>query len=649
MLHTYKTMQRLIICSMILVLINTTLQAQNTPPTWWFGVSGAANFNFYDGTTQRLNNSLIVPTAFHKGHGVRPYGSVLVEYRPAGVWGGMLNVGYNGSGAKFNDEVAPCNCPALLSTNTSYISVEPALRLGVPKSGLFFFAGPSVDFNLTRGFKYQQLKQPDTQAELSEMRKVLVSGQVGAGYDINISSPKSTTQVNLSPFVSFHPYFGRSPRNIESWSITTVRAGIALKFGKAHKAAVAPVAAAPVVALADREVMFSVRGPKTVPVKRQVSETLPLLNSVFFDEGSVNIPNRYVLLNSGQAAAFTETELQKESNQNMPGRSARQLNVYHNILNILGDRLRANPSSAITLTGSSSTGNADGKAYAESVKNYLVSVFGINAARINTSARTKPLHPSEQPGGSKELVLLRTEDTRVDISSTSPALLVEVGGGMMKPVKIMATQINPLDSHVIFTVDGAKELLQSWSINITDSQGMVQHYGPYTSDMESLPGAAILGNSPTGDYKVTLLETTKKGALIQKESTIHLVKQDNNIPQGLRYSIVFDFDKAQTIESYNQFLANVVAPQIADGSTVIIHGHTDVIGTDDYNQKLSDSRAKQTQAVIERALKASGKNNVRFETLGFGEEDSHSPFENSLPEERFYNRTVIIDMIPVSK
>jgi outer membrane protein OmpA-like peptidoglycan-associated protein len=227
--------------------------------------------------------------------------------------------------------------------------------------------------------------------------------------------------------------------------------------------------------------------------------------------------------------------------------------------------------------------------------------------------------------------------------------LAEVGGGMMKPVKIMATQINPLDSHVIFNVDGAKDLLQSWSINITDSRGMVQHYGPYTSDMESVPGAAILGNSPTGDYKVTLLETTKKGALIQKESTIHLVKQDNNIPQGLRYSIVFDFDKAQTIESYNQFLANVVAPQIADGSTVIIHGHTDVIGTEDYNQKLSDSRAKQTQAVIERALKASGKNNVRFETLGFGEENSHSPFENGLPEERFYNRTVIIDMIPMSK
>jgi hypothetical protein len=37
---------------------------------------------------------------------------------------------------------------------------------------------------------------------------------------------------------------------------------------------------------------------------------------------------------------------------------------------------------------------------------------------------------------------------------------------------------------------------------------------------------------------------------------------------------------------------------------------------------------------------------VRFETYGFGEDISMSPFENNLAEERFYNRTVIIDIIP---
>jgi len=43
-------------------------------------------------------------------------------------------------------------------------------------------------------------------------------------------------------------------------------------------------------------------------------------------------------------------------------------------------------------------------------------------------------------------------------------------------------------------------------------------------------------------------------------------------------------------------------------------------------------------------LSNSGKKNVTFETYGFGEDTKQAPFENNLPEERFYNRTVIIDI-----
>ena len=91
----------------------------------------------------------------------------------------------------------------------------------------------------------------------------------------------------------------------------------------------------------------------------------------------------------------------------------------------------------------------------------------------------------------------------------------------------------------------------------------------------------------------------------------------------------------------------MVASSITDGSTVIIHGHTDIIGEEDHNMKLSQQRAAEVQTILERALTASGKTHVKFETLGFGEDTSHAPFENELPEERFYNRTVIIDIIPV--
>jgi outer membrane protein OmpA-like peptidoglycan-associated protein len=639
MLPINKIIQKSAICFTMVVSAFTTAQAQVKPPVWWYGLSGAANVNFYDGTTQRLNNSLIVPAAFHKGNGVRPYGSILLEYRPAGAWGGMLNVAYDSHGAKFKDVVAPCNCPATLGAKTDYVAVEPSLRWAV--SNFYLFAGPTVAFNIKKDFEYTQLKQPNTNGEFSNMHKSVIGGQIGAGYEIPLSSANSTSKVNLSPFVSFHPYFGRAPRNIESWQITTLRVGLALKFGKGSKV-VKEAATAPA-----HDFDFSVRAPKAVPATRQVSETLPLRNSVFFDEGSTQIPARYVALNANQATSFKETQLQTEQSAGQAGRSARQLNVYHNILNIMGDRLRQNPSAAITLTGASGNGPKEGKALAEAVKQYIVSVFAIDGSRIVTEGRTKPVIPSEQVGGTKELELLRAGDRRVDITSASPELLSEVGGGIMKPVQITATQVDPLDSHLILHIDSAKELLKSWSVDVTDSTGTAQHFGPFTRDQESIPGALILANRTQGDYKVVMTGETNKGVAIRKESTVHLIRQNEAPGTGLRYSILFDFNKANPIASYDKFLSEVVAPAITDGSSVIIHGHTDIIGDEDHNTKLSQERAQEVQSILERALAKAGKSNVKFETLGFGEDVNHAPFENGLPEERFYNRTVIIDIVPV--
>jgi len=81
---------------------------------------------------------------------------------------------------------------------------------------------------------------------------------------------------------------------------------------------------------------------------------------------------------------------------------------------------------------------------AESIKQYLVSVFGIDASRISTEGRDKPKIPSERPGGTNELVLLREgDDQRVSIESSSPALLMEFQSGPdapLKPVEIIVVQ-----------------------------------------------------------------------------------------------------------------------------------------------------------------------------------------------------------------
>jgi outer membrane protein OmpA-like peptidoglycan-associated protein len=650
---TIKTASMLLLLIMTGIAGNTQTITRNRP-TWWFGESVAANFNQYRGTTQMLNPALTVPTAFHEGKSVRPYVSLLTEYRPGKVVGLMLNAAWDNRGGDFDEVMAPCDCPANLNAKLSYLAIEPSIRIAPFASAFYIFAGPTINVNLSKQFQYTQLKQPDTEADFSDIRKTVFSGQAGMGIDIPVSRRNAETQMTLSPFASFQTDFGHEPRTVESWSFYTIRAGLAVKVGTRRLPAAAitrneTIIVTPPVALSAKEVQFSVRAPKLIPLNRQVKETFPLRNAVFFDMGSAEIPARYIRLNSTQAAAFNEALLQENQPDNLDrGRSARQLLVYHNILNIMGERMRANPQTSIALSGASDKNSAEGRIMAENVKQYLVTVFGIDAGRIRTEGRDKPAMPSEQPGAANDLNLLREEDRRVDIESTSSELLMQVGGvnsPFLRPVQINAMQSDPLDSHVVFTVTDAATSLKSWSVAVRDEQGAVQQYGPFFTDNASVPGKNILGTKTQGNYTVTMTGETNSGKSVRKEGSVSLLKAADSKQPGLRYSILFDFDKSRSVEVYEKFLADVVAPLVPADGTVIVHGHTDMIGDETYNRNLSRERAVNTQVVLERALNAAGKKGVRFETYGFGEDHSMSPFENNLPEEHFYNRTVIIDIL----
>lgn len=664
MSHFYKSLQQFIALILMVSLTGLTAGAQKpnrVQPTWWFGQSGALNFNQYRGTTQMLNSGLSVPTAFHKGSSIRPYISILTEYRPNKTLGGMLNVAWDNRGGEFETVMAPCNCPADLSTGLSYLAIEPSLRIAPFSSAFYVFVGPTVGINLSKAFTYKQEKQTDVRADWSDIRKTIISAQAGLGIDIPVSARNSETQMTLSPFASFQTDLGNSPRSVETWSIYTVRTGVALKFGtkktvlkKVPDAVIVTpktvVTEKTVVTIEEKEIFFTVRAPKIVPAQRQVKETFPLRSSVFFDMGSSNIPARYVQLNKTEATNFKEEALQQNQPDNLnAGRSARQMAVYYNIINIKGDRLRNSPNSSITLTGASANNPEEGKLMAENIKTYLVTNFGIEPSRINTTGRSKPMVPSEQPNATQDLDLLREGDRRVDIESNSTELLLQVGGSsspFLKPVQFTSYQVDPLDSHVILNTEGASTLMKSWSVEVIDERGLSKYYGPFYTDRASIPGSTILGDNASGNYKIIMTGETVSGRSIKKESSVSLMKTEKGKEEGLRYSILFDFDKADALSSYEKFLTDVVTPLIPENGTVIIHGHTDIIGDEKYNHTLSHERAMGTQKIIENALNRAGKRNVKFESFGFGEDQNLAPFNNKFPEERFYNRSVIIDIIP---
>ncbi len=639
---------------MLLALFGfTSLRAQtNTAkPNWWFGAAAGANFNFYRGSTQKLNNDLTVPATFHDGTGVGLYAAPLVEFRPNSMWGIMLQAAYDGRSAKYEQILTPCNCPTDLTTKLSYITVEPSFRFAPFKSGFYVYAGPRIAFNLAKSFTYeqhpnpaypQQSANPAVKGDFSDVKKTLVSMQIGAGYDIPLNSEEKRTQYVISPFVAFKPYFGQSPRSIESWNITTLTVGAAFKFGIKPKNGTDQATVKP------GEVNFSVDSPDNDPTVRNMRETFPLRNYIFFDLGSTEIPNRYVLLKKSEVKDFKEDQLEVSKPKKLSGRSKRQMVAYYNVLNILGDRMQKNPSTTIQLSGSSEQGIEDGKAMAESVKKYLTDVFAIDASRITTEGRNKPENPSMHESAKYELDLLREADRRVTVESSSPVLLEEfVSGPTSQSAKTPNAQKSPEESYVSFDTQYDSDVISSWSLDLTDEQGKVQHYGPYKQANVKIPGETILGDRTEGDYTVVMTAQNKNGETVTKQDKIHVTRwtQPKN-EEGTRYSVIFEFNEAKVTPAYEKYLTEVVAPQIKQGGTVIIHGYTDPIGDEAHNQKLSEERAADVSKILEKAVLKAGQKNVRFKVSASGEDEDQSPFENKFPEERFYNRTVVIDIIP---
>jgi outer membrane protein OmpA-like peptidoglycan-associated protein len=643
-----------------ITISGNTQTVKRNRPVWWVGESVAGNFNFYTGTTQVLNESVTVPTAFHNGNGLRLYFSFLAEYRKNKVWGGMFNLAFNNRSSSFDGVLTPTNSNAYLYTVLRYVNIEPSLRVAPFSSAFYLFAGPTLSINSTKEFFYEQVGQHETRGNWSKLRKYVIGGQAGIGTDIPISKKQSANQLTISPFVSYQTNLFDGPRKGESWSIYSFRTGLALKFGTKKVSTMTKTMDMPeiqafnkvdTVRILVKEIHFSIDQPKVKLNSPAFAEIFPLINSVFFNYGSTAIPDRYIQLNQSEAIDFKETQLQKNRPVNWyNNRSERQLLVYYNILNLIGDRLRNNPSSTIGLvSGPANNQTNDGKALKESIKHYLVSVFGINETRIKTDLSSESFIESvQQMGDKKDKALRMEEDRRVDIISTSPEILAALGhiNGTMVREDITQSQVSSdMFNNINFNVDGASELLSKWSLILKDNQGISKQFGPFTNDNETISKNTILGNSNEGNYAVSMIGETKNGQTVKRESTLELNKNELILTPRMRYSVLFKFDRFKSITANENFLTEVIAPLVTDSSTIIIQGHTDILGSDKYNQNLSVNRVRDVKQIIERSISSSGKKGIKYEYYGFGMDMIMAPFQNTLPEARFYNRTVIIDII----
>ena len=107
---------------------------------------------------------------------------------------------------------------------------------------------------------------------------------------------------------------------------------------------------------------------------------------------------------------------------------------------------------------------------------------------------------------------------------------------------------------------------------------------------------------------------------------------------------LFDFDKSVVKAQYYPFLDELI-PVLNNnpGLRVEVQGHTDSVGTDAYNQRLSERRAKAVVAYLTKK----GVHASRLTAIGFGEKNP--AYSNDTSEERSKNRRVELNPITIKK
>ncbi len=359
----------------------------------------------------------------------------------------------------------------------------------------------------------------------------------------------------------------------------------------------------------------------------------PLLSYVFFDENSSKIPERFSLMNKTGAENFDFIMLS----------GMERMKVYRNILNIVGKRMIENPDAKIELTGCNCDFGPEknniklSESRANTVKDYLQDIWGLEPGRINIKARGLPGKASKigDPDGN-------AENRRVEITSDDENILsyLEITDTIRTshPPQIrfkirVNTSIGIEKWKVIvyqkgeeirgFSGEGHPPAIIDWKIeeeDVSNSNLKFDHpinYVLITTDNDQKIWQSLVQTLPV--QQVTIEQKAEANSTSQNEIQ--------------KFSLIlFDFDEDQ-LDIANMRLVSEARKKLSKGARITITGYSDRTGSEDYNMKLSLRRAKTTASAL-------GVGSSRARGVG----ESKIIYDNNTPEGRFYSRTVEIEI-----
>ena len=530
-----------------------------------------------------------------------------------------------------------------VNANLEYVEISPILQIhNVLDNPLYFLAG--LEFGVPISLKYDFITttptgentMPDIDVQNKLTRLAIAAG---VGYTWKLSdniylSPEATLRLPLNDV--------SSNSNYSKWKVSQVRLGVNLTYSLTkYEEPIQPI---------DNKILnigqpeLSYYDEKMIPrplnkinvEEVQYSELFPLLPYVFFPERKA-IPDESVQSLGAQnmAGEFTIETLTPD---------AFKINTF--TLDIIGKRMKENPTAVITLTGTVNSKEQKNekelaKQRAEFAKNYLIANYGIDQNRIKISSGgfpQKPSNPSDPEGDA--------ENCRVEITSTNFEIL--------KPIVLFGDKERITNPNLVnFKVPvNTNDEITSWKLVYKQAGEELEVFEGNTLPIETtwqIKPNQLASSSIPVDYYLTVntasgISRTVNGS-IPTDYYSFSRKKSENLPDKTisKFSLVlFDFDSPIVSDLDKQILDKNVVPAIGSNSTVQIYGYTDRIGDFNYNKNLATRRAESVKNYLSSKVK-----NVKFETFGVGE--SVQIFDNNKTLGRQLSRTVQIYVITPKK
>ncbi|MBM2815852.1 MAG: OmpA/MotB domain protein [Ignavibacteria bacterium] len=349
----------------------------------------------------------------------------------------------------------------------------------------------------------------------------------------------------------------------------------------------------------------------------------PILNYIFFDSASAELPARYISYDKSYRNTFK---------LNSP--CGDYSNCYYQILNIIGARMNQFPKSMISLNALYlNDDSTDAKAIAilrnQIVSNYLKSVWDINEKRILTNTeKVKKLTSKTNE------IALNQELQRVEIKTNQNDLFYPLLRSN-NPEKKMLTNFTNLRINIGELKDSINN---NTKLRILHDNTKLKEISStlntreYNIDYNDIIGSDFAASDTLG----IVYEIIDKNKNVYSRQVNIPVEVDTTIQKTNKTSkeqfklIQFEYNKAD-ISTNQQWLLIWVKNKIRTNSKISIFGYTDNLGSERYNQKLSVERAKSTERIL-------GIHPHKVAGLG----NYNNSIESVYPEHRFYARSADI-------